>query len=54
MFVQMIPVAFADGIIIDHTCTDLSRIPDYWIKQALLPNTTDRTLVDIYFKNFHN
>ena len=24
----------ASPIIIDHTCTDLSKIPDYWIEQA--------------------
>jgi len=34
IFVQMVPVAFADGIIIDHTCTDLSQIPDSWLEQA--------------------
>jgi hypothetical protein len=34
IFVQMVPVAFADGIIIDHTCTDLSQIPDCWLEQA--------------------
>ena len=30
----MTPVAFADGIIIDHTCTDLSKIPVHWLEQA--------------------
>jgi len=34
IFIQMVPVAFADGIIIDHTCTDLSQIPDVWLEQA--------------------
>ncbi|MCP3891423.1 MAG: hypothetical protein GY702_21545, partial [Desulfobulbaceae bacterium] len=34
IFLQVVPVAFADGIIIDHTCTDLNRIPDYWLEQA--------------------
>ena len=34
IFVQMVPVVFADGIIIDHTCTDLSQIPDSWLEQA--------------------
>jgi len=34
IFIQMVPVAFADGIIIDHTCTDLSQIPDHWLEQA--------------------
>ena len=34
IFIQMVPVAFADGIIIDHTCTDLSQIPEYWLEQA--------------------
>jgi uncharacterized repeat protein (TIGR01451 family) len=24
----------AEAIIIDHTCTDISQIPDYWIEQA--------------------
>ena len=29
------PVAFAAGpIIIDHTCTDISQIPDVWLNQA--------------------
>ncbi len=36
IFVQMVPVALADGIIIDHTCTDLSQIPDVWLDQAKL------------------
>ena len=26
--------AGSEPIIIDHTCTDLSKIPDYWIEQA--------------------
>ena len=26
--------AFPQAVIIDHTCADLSRIPDYWITQA--------------------
>jgi uncharacterized repeat protein (TIGR01451 family) len=26
--------ALSEPIIIDHTCTDLSKIPDYWIEQA--------------------
>jgi len=31
----MVPVVLADeSIIVDHTCTDLSRIPDYWLEQA--------------------
>jgi hypothetical protein len=31
----MVPVAFAAGpIIIDHTCTDLSQIPDVWLEKA--------------------
>ena len=35
IFVQMAPVVFAAGpIIIDHTCTDLSQIPDVWLEQA--------------------
>ena len=34
IFIQVVPVAFADGIIIDHTCTDLNQIPDAWIEQA--------------------
>jgi len=34
IFVQMVPVAFADGIILDHTCTDLSQIPVHWLEQA--------------------
>jgi hypothetical protein len=25
---------FAGALIIDHTCTDISRIPDYWLTQA--------------------
>ena len=27
-------MALAQGIIIDHDCTDVSRIPDYWINQV--------------------
>ena len=23
-----------EAIIVDHTCTDLSKIPDYWIEEA--------------------
>ncbi len=30
----MVPSACADVIIIDHTCTDLSEIPDEWIGQS--------------------
>ncbi len=30
----MVPSACADAIIIDHTCTDLSEIPDEWIVKA--------------------
>ncbi|MEA3325446.1 MAG: dockerin type I repeat-containing protein [Euryarchaeota archaeon] len=30
----MVPSACADAIIIDHTCTDLSEIPDEWIEEA--------------------
>jgi hypothetical protein len=26
--------AFSQAIIIDHTCTDLSQIPEYWLNQA--------------------
>jgi len=26
----------AEAILIDHTCTDVTRIPDYWIEQAKL------------------
>ena len=26
--------AFPQAIIIDHTCTDLSQVPAYWIEQA--------------------
>ena len=37
LFVQMFPVAFADGIIIDHRCTDLSQIPDHWLEQSKSP-----------------
>ncbi len=34
---QMNVNAFADSpVIIDHTCTDLSRIPDTWLEQAKL------------------
>jgi hypothetical protein len=33
--IQIISVSFADEpIVIDHTCTDLSQISDYWIKRA--------------------
>ena len=29
------PSAFsAEPIIIDHTCTDISQIPEYWLEQA--------------------
>jgi len=34
IFVQMVPAALADGIIIDHRCTDLSQIPQHWLEQA--------------------
>lgn len=27
-------VSFAEPIIIDHTCTDISQIPEYWLEQA--------------------
>jgi hypothetical protein len=27
-------LSFAEGIIIDHTCTDLSQVPSDWIDQA--------------------
>jgi len=30
----MVPSACADAIIIDHTCTNLSEIPDEWIDQS--------------------
>ena len=30
----MVPSACADAIIIDHTCTDISEIPDEWISQS--------------------
>jgi len=30
----VVPSACADAIIIDHTCTDLSEIPDEWIETA--------------------
>ena len=35
IFFLMIPAisAYGQGIIIDHTCTDVSKIPDYWINQ---------------------
>ena len=26
--------ACSEGIIIDHTCTDINQIPEYWIEQA--------------------
>jgi len=26
--------AHSQAIIIDHTCTDQNRIPDYWLEQA--------------------
>jgi hypothetical protein len=28
------PVSWAQPIIIDHRCTDLSQVPEYWIRQA--------------------
>ena len=34
---EMVPAldrAGSEPIIIDHTCTDLNKIPDYWIEQA--------------------
>jgi len=34
IFIQIIPVAFAAGPIIDHNCTDLAIIPAQWIEQA--------------------
>jgi len=34
IFIQIIPVALAEGPIIDHNCTDLSLIPAQWIEQA--------------------
>ena len=30
----MMPYACADAIIIDHTCTNLSEVPDEWIEEA--------------------
>jgi hypothetical protein len=30
----LVPAAFSQAIIIDHTCTDLGVIPEYWIGQA--------------------
>ena len=30
----LVPSVCAEAIIIDHTCTDLPQIPDYWIEQA--------------------
>jgi hypothetical protein len=30
----LIPAVHAEAIIIDHNCTNLSQIPDYWIEQA--------------------
>ena len=33
-FAFVFSICFADPIIIDHTCTDLSQIPDYWLDQA--------------------
>ena len=34
LFVVKPPPSRAGGIIIDHTCTDLSKIPPYWIEKA--------------------
>jgi len=33
-FFSVVFSAFPQAIIIDHTCTDLSRIPQYWLEQA--------------------
>ena len=30
----LVAPVFGQAIVIDHTCTDLSRIPDSWITQA--------------------
>lgn len=30
----LMPSVHAEAIIIDHTCTDLSQVPDYWLDQA--------------------
>ena len=33
-FLFVHPVNSAEPIIIDHTCTDISQIPEYWLQQA--------------------
>lgn len=33
-FVLIHAVSFAEPVIIDHTCTDISQIPEYWLDQA--------------------
>ena len=32
--VDSLPAADGTAIVVDHTCTDLSRIPDHWLEQA--------------------
>jgi len=34
LMLALIPSACAEAIIIDHTCTELSQIPDGWIEEA--------------------
>lgn len=39
VFLTLLTIAFpsissADSLIIDHNCTDISQIPDYWLEQA--------------------
>ena len=34
LMLALIPSACAEAIIIDHTCTELSQIPDEWIEEA--------------------
>jgi hypothetical protein len=33
-FVSVASTACSEGLIIDHTCTDINQIPEYWINQA--------------------
>jgi proline racemase len=34
LMLAVVPSACAAAVIIDHTCTDLSLIPDAWIEEA--------------------
>jgi len=32
--ISLVSTAYSEGIIIDHTCTDINQVPEYWVNQA--------------------